>query len=208
MSARPILHGYRYSVYTRAARLALVETGVAHDIAEVDPFTDNSMNPHPFNRVPTLIHGDFTVYETAAITRYVDDVWGGGALTPTNPKARARMVQVLGMIDAYAYWPLVRQVFSHRVFRPMEGDSPDEAEIAQGLAAARPVLAALEAVAVEGRVLDGGTFTLADCHLAPMMDYFTMAPEGAEALAGYATLTAWWRAMATWPPFTETDPGI
>lgn len=208
MNANPILHGYRFSVYTRVARLALAEAGVAYDTAEIDPFTDNSTNPHPFDRVPTLTHGDFTLYETAAITRYVDDVWAKGTLTPTDPKARARMVQVIGMVDAYVYWPLVRQVFAHRVFRPMEGEVADEAEIAQGLAAAHPALAALEKVATEGHVLNGDAITLADLHLAPMIAYFAMAPEGAAALAERGALSTWWRALSARPSLPATDPGF
>ena len=33
-----VLHGYRPSVYTRVARLALAEKGVAYDQVEVNPF--------------------------------------------------------------------------------------------------------------------------------------------------------------------------
>ena len=33
-----VLHGYRYSVYVRIARLALAEKGVAYDRVEVNPF--------------------------------------------------------------------------------------------------------------------------------------------------------------------------
>jgi glutathione S-transferase len=45
-------------------------------LGKIDPFTEN--NPasylaiHPFKRVPALVHGAFAVYETGAITRYVD----------------------------------------------------------------------------------------------------------------------------------------
>ena len=30
---------------------------------------------HPFNRVPILRHGDFTVYETSAIASYIDEAF-------------------------------------------------------------------------------------------------------------------------------------
>jgi glutathione S-transferase len=204
----PVLHGYRYSVYTRIARLALIEAGVSHETVEVDPFTDNTTNPHPFDRVPTLVHGDFTLYETAAITRYVDDVWAGGALTPPNPKARARVEQVIGIVDSYVYWPMVRQVFSHRVFRPRENEPADEAEIAAGLAAAERALAALNAVAREGLALSSDPATRADLHLAPMIAYFTLAPEGATALARHDALSEWWSATARRPGMVATDPGL
>src|SRR5581483_11367164 len=143
-----VLHGYRYSVYVRIARLALAEKGVAYDRVEVNPFAPDVpasyLALHPFGRVPTLVHDGFTLYETGAITRYIDRAFPGPALQPTDPKALARMDQVIGIVDAYAYWPLVRQVFSHRVFRPRSGQPGDEAEIARGLQASAKVLAALE----------------------------------------------------------------
>jgi glutathione S-transferase len=49
------LHGYRYSVYTRTARLALLSKQVEHRTIEVDPFAERSeayLELHPFGRVP------------------------------------------------------------------------------------------------------------------------------------------------------------
>ena len=83
-----ILHGYRYSVYVRIARLALVEKGVAYDQVEINPFAaeipGSYLALHPFGRVPTLVQGDFVLYETAAITRYVDRAFEGPVLQPED----------------------------------------------------------------------------------------------------------------------------
>ncbi|MCW2307233.1 glutathione S-transferase family protein [Rhodobium gokarnense] len=212
MAETVILYGYRYSVYHRIARMALHEKGVSCDIVDVDPFADDVPDTyreiHPFGRVPALRHGAFTLYETAAITRYVDAAFDGPALTPTAPQAAARMAQVIAIIDSYGYWPLVRQVFAHRIFRPAEGAAGDEAEIAAGLEAAGPVLAALEAIAAEGLVLNGRDVTLADCQLAPMIAYFTMAEDGAAAMEPFPALTHWWARACILPSLTETDPGL
>ena len=76
-----VLHGYRYSVYVRIVRLALAEKGVAYDRVEVNPFAPDVpasyLALHPFGRVPTLVHDDFALYETGAITRYVDRAFAG-----------------------------------------------------------------------------------------------------------------------------------
>ncbi len=211
MSGTLTLHGYRYSVYSRIARIVLHLKGAEYRWVEVDPFTNPDpayLQIHPFNRVPALVHGDFTLIETAAITRYLDDVLDGPALQPETAQDRARMAQVIAMIDSYGYWPMVRQVFSHSVFRPLVSQPPCPDTIAEGLAAARPVLAALDAVAEERRVLNGKAVTLADCHLAPMLDYFTRADTGRDALAGYPALSAWWHGMAQHPVMTATDPGL
>src|SRR5687768_4932432 len=110
------LRGWRYSVYTRIARLALLSKGVEHETIEVDPFAglpDGYLTLHPFGRVPVLSHGAFRLFETGAITRYVDRAFEGRPLQPDSPAALARMDQVISVIDAYAYWPMVRQVSSH-----------------------------------------------------------------------------------------------
>jgi glutathione S-transferase len=81
-----VLYGYRYSVYLRIVCMALVEKGVGWSHVEVNPFAEAIpayyLALHPFGRVPTLKHGDFVVYETAAITRYIDDVFPKPRLRP------------------------------------------------------------------------------------------------------------------------------
>ena len=201
-----VLHGYRYSVYTWIARMVLVEKGVDCARVEVDPFA-GAVALHPFGRVPVLVHGGFSIYETAAIGRYVDLGFDGPELTPKGARAQARMAQVVGIADSYAYWPMVRQVFAQRVFRPLTGEAVDAAQIAAGLRASVRVLAALEALAVEGEGLAGG-LTLADCHLAPMLGYFAMAPEGQAALAQYPALRARWEWVAQRPGYKATLPPL
>ena len=55
-------------------------------------------------------------------------------------------------------------------------------------------------------MLDGSAVTLADLHLAPMIDYFLMAPEGAAMMAGYPALSTWWRWIAERDSFRATRP--
>src|SRR5215469_1352632 len=99
MATTVTLHGFRYSVYVRIARLVLAEKGVAYASVEVNPFAANVpaeyLALHPFRRVPTLVYGDFALYETCAITRYVDEAFDGPALQPRDTRARARMAQVI-----------------------------------------------------------------------------------------------------------------
>ena len=161
---------------------------------------------HPFGRVPALRHGSFELYETGAITRYVDRAFESPALQPATPDALARMDQVIGLVDSYAYVPLVRQVFSHAVFRPFMGEPARLAEVEAGLAASRQVLHALERIADEGMVLSGDVITLADCHLAPMIDYFQRAKEGAAILSEFPCLFRWWSKTREGEAFMLSDP--
>ena len=50
---------------------------------------------------PAIEHGDFRLYECQAILRYIDAAFDGPRLTPLEPKAMARMSQVLNILDWY-----------------------------------------------------------------------------------------------------------
>jgi glutathione S-transferase len=206
-----VLHGYHYSVYVRIVRMALLEKGLSWRHVEVDPFEDipaSYLALNPFGRVPTLEHDGFVLFETSAIIRYIDEVFDGPRLQPEAPRERARMNQIIAVIDSYGYWPMVRQVFAQRIFAPAISNAGDEAMIADGIAKSQNVLSALENLTSDEVFLVGPSLSLADLHLAAMMAYFTQAPEGERALAAYPKLSSWWRRMAQRVSLVETDPGL
>jgi glutathione S-transferase len=206
------LYGYGYSVYAWIARLALHEKGCAYEWREVNPFADDVpagyLARHPFKRVPVLVHDGFVLYETSAITCYVDEAFDGPPLQPTAPKERARGQQIISVIDSYAYWPLVRQVFSHGVFRPRQGRPSDPGEVQRGLDAAPRVVGALEQLAGDDGYLCGDSLSLADIHLAPMLGYFTLMPDGAALVGKHRRLARWLAAMSQRAAFKETTPEL
>lgn len=212
MSAAPRLTGYEYSVYTRAVRMALVGKGVVYTYDECNPFdvgeAERLRDWHPFGRVPVLTHGDFHLWETQAILDYVDEVFDGPALTPGPVTARARMRQVMGIVDSYSYWPLVRQAFSHAVFHPLVGEAGEADTIHTGMVAAPQVLTALEEIAAEGEVLQPGKLCLSGCLLWPMLDYFSMIPQGQAMLDARPALADWMGWIKTCPAARETRPTL
>ena len=206
------LYGYRYSVYTRIARMVLVLRDLGYDAVEVNPF-DLPSDPKlalvaPFQRVPVLDHDGFVLFETSAITRYLATRFPGPELVPEDAKAAARLEQVIAIVDAYGYRPMVRQVFSHAVFRPLIGEPVEPDQIIKGLEATAPVLRVLDGIAAEGLVLVPNRPTLADLHLAPMIGYFIMADAGRAALDACPALAAWWQVMSRHPAYGATDPGL
>ena len=207
-----VLHGYHYSVYNRIARLALAEKGLTYDRVEVNPFDPDRpaayLSLHPFGRVPTLVHDGFALYETGAITRYLDRAFSGPSLQPSDPRVLARMDQIIAVVDSYGYWPMVRQVFSHGFFRPRRGLEGDRTEVTLGLDGSAKVLAALETLTASGGFLVGPALSLADLHLGAMVAYFTAAPGGAAMLGNHARLAAWWDRFSQRPSLAQTDPGL
>ncbi|MBO6602921.1 glutathione S-transferase family protein [Rhodophyticola sp.] len=206
------LIGFQDSVYTRAVRLALSEKALAYAYDEVNPFTEDGQarlaGDHPFGRVPVLRHEAFDLYETQAILGYLDDAFDAPQLFPEDARARARVRQVMGITDSYLYQPLVRQVFSHGVYRAHMGLAAEAAVLRQGLAASGQVLDALEGIAAAGLVLTGRDVSRADCLLAPMIDYFALVPEGRAMLEARPALNRWFAGISARAAFAETRPGF
>jgi glutathione S-transferase len=207
--SEPTLFGAPYSVYVRIARLALEEKRVPYRLVEIDIFADGGppadyLRRHPFARIPAFEHDGFQLYEAGAISRYVDEAFAGPPLQPSEPKARARMNQIIGILDSYAYRTLVWDIFVERVRAPANDRTPDEAKIAAALPQARTCLKALEDLMDAHPWLAGPALTLADLHAAPMFAYLRLADEGAKLMAAHPGIQRWWQAMAARPSMTAT----
>jgi glutathione S-transferase len=193
----PVLFGATYSVYTRIVRLVLLEKAVQYRFEEVDIFDPSGppasyLRLHPFGRIPALRHEQFELYEAVAISRYVDDCFPGIQLQPAGARGRARVAQIVSILDSYAYRPMVWDTFVERVRKPQRNESPDEQKIEAAVARSKLCLEVLQRLMGEDQWLVGDELSLADLHAAPMIAYFAAAPEGAAALARHPRLLTWW----------------
>lgn len=209
-AAKPIVFGAPYSVYVRAVRLALEEKGIAYKLVPVDVFAPDGPSPehlkrHPFGKIPAFEHAGFRLYEAAAIARYVDEAFPGPALQPAEPRGRARMTQIIGILDSYAYRTLIWDIYVERVSRPAGGMVADEEKIAAALPKAEVCLAALAELIGEAPWFAGEAISLADLHAAPMVALFRLASEGARLLGRHDRLAKWWERMSRRPSFVRTQ---
>ena len=93
--AEVTIYGVPGSPFMRAVQMGLEEKGAAYRIHALGPGEAKGeayLARHPFGRIPAFQHGDFELYETQAILRYVDEVLPGPALQPAEP----RQVHVVG----------------------------------------------------------------------------------------------------------------
>lgn len=210
--AMPTLYGPAYSTYARTARLVLEEKGVAYALKEVDILKGEGQQPahlakQPFGKVPAFVHDGFTVYETAAIARYIDEAFPGQPLQPEDPRLRARMNQVMGIVDSYGYGAIIGKIVIERVVAPMLGRPADEAAIHNAMPLAQKSVDALEALADgQGPFLLGAKLSLADLFLAPVFAYMSATPEAKTLLKAAPRLSRWWQGMSTRPSVAKTQP--
>ena len=211
--APPIIYGPGLSTYVRTARLVCEEKGADYRLVEIDILKGAHKTPehlarHPFGRVPAFEHDGFRLYETSAITRYLDAVLPGTSLTPADPKGAARMDQVVAIVDAYGYGAMISACVVQRVVVPMTGGTTDEAVISAAMPTVEVSLKAFEDLLDGHAWLAGDMLSLADLHLAPVMAYFSGTPEGQRLLPDRPRLSAWWKLMSVRPSMAKTQPQL
>jgi glutathione S-transferase len=201
-AARPTIFGAAYSVYVRIVRLVLEEKGVPYEHVDIDVLAPGGppadyLVRHPFGRIPAFEHDGFRLYETSAIARYADELFAGLALQPDDLRLRARMNQIVSVLDNYVYPTLVWGIYVVRA---------DEEKVAAALPKARTCLAALADSMGDATWLAGPALSLADLYAAPMFAYFQRTAEARPLLSGCDNLRRWWDRMSRRSSMRRTEP--
>lgn len=207
-SALPVLYGMRFSVYVRICRMTFMERQVEHELHEVDSFDPDRPDwfkaMQPFGKMPALRHGDVELFETRAITTYIETAFDGPLLTPVDPVQRARVRQLQSIADNYLYRPMVRVLYVQESERVREGIAPDMEAIEEARAGIVTGLDTLE------RLFTGDhyalpDFSMADIQLAPIFDYFLRAPSAPDLISHRPRLMTWWKAISDRQSFIDAE---
>jgi glutathione S-transferase len=204
-----VVHGVHGSPFVRAVFATLEEKGRPYRLRAMGPGEAKSpgyLKLHPFGRVPAFEHDGFQLYETQAILRYIDAVFPEPALQPGDPKAAARMNQIIGINDWYLFPEIARIIVFQRIVGPaLMGLTPDEAVIAAAAPRVPTCIGELDRLLGDQPFLAGDQLSLADLLLAPQLDYMAATPEGRSAMQGTA-LVAWLGRMNARPSMQATLP--
>ena len=196
------LFGFPRSTYVQIAGLVLTHKDVPyrfHDL-ESEMGGPSHLALHPFDRVPILRHGDFTLYETAAITSYVDEAFDGRKLTPEEPQKRARMNQWISAINGYYYPYMIYHVSHERNVFPQLGIPSDEKVVAHAMPKVEICLQVMERQLSHGKeYLLGPGVTLADFYMLPMIHAFGFAPESQGMYPNLPAICTWREQMEALP---------
>ena len=196
------LYGFPRSVYVQMAGIVLTHHEVAYAFydLETEMNTPAHLALHPFERVPILRHGDFTLYETGAIVGYVDEVFGSCRLTPSEPQLRARMNQWISAVNGYYYPYLIYHVSHERNVFPQLGIQSDEAVVAHAMPKVEVCLRVLERELSRSKeFLLGPQLSLADFFVLPIIHGFGFAPEAQAMYPNFPAICAWRERMESLP---------
>jgi glutathione S-transferase len=201
-----VLHGIPGSPYLRKALVVCEEKGVPYTLKALafgEHKSPEYLARHPFGRIPVMEHDGFVLYEAQAIIRYIDAAFDGPALTPADPKAMARMSQVLNVLDWYVMPSLSAGIGFNRIVAPIFGMPVNEEAVAAAIPLARTSIKALEDLLGANRWFAGDQLSLADLAAVCHLDLVPQSPEGAELIAG-SPLLAWLDRMAERPSVQKT----
>jgi glutathione S-transferase len=132
-----------------------IDAGMAFGVVDTPEY--RKLNPN--GRVPTLEDGDYVLWESHAICRYLAMQYGGEAIYPKDPKTRAG-------VDRWLDWQLAHlaavetPVFWSTIRTPLE--KQDKALIAENVKKLAAVFQIVEDRLAGRPYLEGDSVTLAD----------------------------------------------
>jgi glutathione S-transferase len=203
-----VVYGVPGSPFMRAVQMGLEEKKAAYRVQALGVGESKSeayLRKHPFGRVPAFEHGNFGLYETQAILRYLDDILPEPPLQPRDPKLAARMNQIIGINDWYFFPKVAAVIVFQRIIGPvLLGITTDDAAIEAAIPMGRTCIAELDRLLGGQQFLAGDDLSIADLMLAPQLDFLAETPEGKALLAG-TRIEAWLKRMNERPSMQATQ---
>lgn len=190
------IYGISLSTYVRTTRLLLAEAGLDHQLELVDIFTganntDEYRQIQPFGKIPAAKIDGNLLYETLAITHYLNTL-AGGRFLPSEPLAQARVYQIASIVTHYLYSPAILTIAVQRIFTPQGGGQADEAAVEAAIEPVKTAMNAIAAIHTGTPFLVGDAITLADFYLIPIFVYLAQTPDYDVVTAEAPQLKAWW----------------
>ena len=193
--------------------LALEHLGVPYDLRVLSVDAGDLKSPgflaiNPRGKVPVIVDGDVTLWESAAIIEYLAETYAttSQSLWPSERKARATARRLSAEADGYVY-PAVRRLVLELLMR--RDGQPDAAAVAESKAALATEFARLEPQLVHAFLADT-TPSAADFTLYPLTAILLRVHAKAPAHNLGATMgpnvRAWRKRVEYLPCFARTIP--
>lgn len=160
-----------FKITALANHLGLALETLVVDMAGGQNQTPDYLAKNPNGLMPTLEDGDFHLWESAAILKYLALKKPESGLYPADPKQQA-------LVDQWLHWhgahwaPAIRPFFFERIVRAMfRGEQPDQAELAKAEEPFHKVARVLEQHLTGRQFMVGDQLTIADFCIAANQVY-------------------------------------
>lgn len=179
----------------------LEEAGVPYTLKEIDMRNKEHKSPeflkiNPNGKVPAMVDGDVTLFESMAINFYLAEAYKKELLGKTPAEK--------GLVHQWSFWaiselqgPMI-QVFIQKVFVPAE--RRDEKVIEENMKVLPEMMNVLNGKLAGKKYLVGNEFTLADLNTASVVG---IAHAIGLDMSAYSNINAWLGAIADRPSFQK-----
>jgi glutathione S-transferase len=184
-----------FSPNARKVHAVAQELGIELETQTVDLRAGEQHTPeyfalNPNGKVPTLVDGDTTLWESNAILCYL----GGKSDTDLWPKSAKRYEILRWMFwDASHFAPAIGKIIGQKIFNR---DNPDQAVIDQGIKDFRKYAAVLDGALHGAHHITGDTLTLADFCVGVSLGYAQICEL---PLDEFQHVKRWWEALIDTP---------
>lgn len=193
----------RPSPYARKVRIALREKGIPHEEVVDLPWNPGSAAArlNPLGKVPVLVDGDETVWESSIILEYLETLGRAPSLIPADAAGRLAVRRIEALADG---------VCDAVVLTVLENKRPPGKRSADWLARQRAkVIAGIDALADGLDVREhfvGDGLTVADIAAGAALGYVSFRMPEVLWRRQHPELAAFAKRMEARPSFAETRP--
>lgn len=180
---------------------ALEEAGVAYSLKEIDMRAKEHKSAeflkiNPNGKVPAMVDGDLTLFESMAINNYVAEAYKKDLLGNTAAEK--------GLVSQWSFWAIselqgpIIEVFIQKLFMP--ADKRDDKVIEHNMKVLPELFTVLNNSLLNKKYLVGNQFTLADINVASVAG---IAHAIGFDMSSYSNVNAWMGGISDRPAFQK-----
>lgn len=197
------LYHHPLSTFSRRVRIQILEKGIGIDEVQLDmPNREHKGAPYralnPYSRVPTLVDGDFVLYESTAIMDYLESVFPTPPLVPPTAQGRALVTMHIKLCDLQFAVHTGDLIFPRRFLPRARWDLPTQTRAIDSIA---KHLAVLEQELVGKEYLVGDAYSLVEVAYTPFVEFLPLLE-----LSPPPNVAAWAERMLSRPSAVATRP--
>ncbi len=195
--------GRNTSVNVQKVMWTIAELGIPHERIDAGLAFGNTNTPeylamNPNKLIPTLQDGDFSLFESSAIVRYLVRTYGTGTLWPANAHEAAHADQWMEWATTTLYPDITTSIFLGLIRTPAK--DRNTAAIDTSIQRAGEKLAILDRILGNHPYILGDTLTVADIPSGGMMYRYYTLPIARPSLPN---VEAWYARLSKRPAYRD-----
>ncbi|KAH8827749.1 glutathione S-transferase [Flagelloscypha sp. PMI_526] len=206
------LYGVDNATCGKRVGIILHEKRVSFELVPIDATVGEHKSPQylekqPFGQVPYIDDDGFILYESRAISRYLEEKYPsqGTKLIPTELKARALFEQAASN-ECFNFDPFASGAARELVFPAAMGKEPNKAAGDELLAKLDAKLEAYDCILEKQKYLAGDEITMADLFHIPYGTLLAVA--GSELMTSRPNVKRWWTDISSRPSWQAVSGGV